>query len=102
MEEGYMINEKIRLLAAVIQNNSCSYYNGNSYYKEEEFKYLKPIILNKVDLYNANAESAKYNANRTKLSDAFTGFVSDLTGGASTIINAIPTTIRAIAIGTGL
>ena len=42
-----------------------------------------------VDAYNAQAKAAEFNANRTKVSDAITGFLSDLTGSASTITNAI-------------
>ena len=39
--------------------------------------------------YNAQADAAEFNANRTKVGDAITGFVSDLGLGASTITNAI-------------
>ena len=42
-----------------------------------------------VDAYNKQADVAELNANRTKVSDAITGFLSDLTGSASTITNAI-------------
>lgn len=42
-----------------------------------------------VDAYNKQADVAEFNANRTKVSDAITGFLSDLTGSASTITNAI-------------
>ena len=42
-----------------------------------------------VDAYNRQAEAAEFNANRTKVGDAITGFVNDLGQGASTITNAI-------------
>lgn len=42
-----------------------------------------------IDAYNAQADAAEFNANRTKIGDAITGFVSDLGLGASTITNAI-------------
>lgn len=42
-----------------------------------------------IDAYNRQADAAEFNANRTKVGDAITGFVSDLGLGASTITNAI-------------
>lgn len=42
-----------------------------------------------VDAYNRQAKAAEFNANRTKVGDAITGFVSDLSQGASTITNTL-------------
>ena len=42
-----------------------------------------------IDAYNAQAEAAEFNANRTKVGDAITGFVGDLAQGAAGITNAI-------------
>ena len=42
-----------------------------------------------IDAFNRQAETAEFNANRTKIGDAITGFVSDLTTGASTITNTL-------------
>lgn len=54
-------------------------------------KYQKYNIARQenIDAYNRQAEAAEFNANRTNIGDAITGFVSDLGLGASTIANTI-------------
>ena len=42
-----------------------------------------------IDAYNAQADAAEFNANRTKVADSITGFVSDLAQGATGITNAV-------------
>lgn len=49
-----MNDEKIRLLAAIIQNNSHTDYYYKKGWDDEEFYYFKPIILNQLDLYSTD------------------------------------------------
>ena len=80
-------NAKLKVRAAA-ENTRRDLINKGNILKGEYDKF-NIQRQDQIDAYNAQADAAEFNANRTKVGDAITGFVSDLGLGASTITNAI-------------
>ena len=73
---------------AAAENIRRDLQNKDAILKGEYAKY-NAQRQDQVDAYNAQAKAAEFNANRTKVGDAITGFVSDIAQGATGIVNTV-------------